>query len=137
MLYRSVDAFGNPLTDTQTAPGLIDKKYKKPTLSTVRTADDMVPSERGANVKSGETERLIRSFEGRLAALHKQNEEILDKLQSISGLLDKFGQSKDSPAEVQSSPIGLDLDSLDSKPWVALGISKSGYYAKKKSGEIG
>lgn len=136
MLYRSVDAYGNPISDAPSAPGIIEKKYKNPVLSTVRTANVMVPSGGGANVKSVDNDKMMKVFEGRLADLQRQNAEILDKLQSIFGLLDKIGQSKVTAAVAESDVSGLSLDNLDSKPWVALGISKSGYYAKKKANEL-
>lgn len=69
MLYRSVDAFGNPLTDTQTAPGLIDKKYKNQTLSTVRTSTVLEPKDGGTNAEIRALKARIALLEGRLDAI--------------------------------------------------------------------
>lgn len=85
----------------------------------VRTANLVAPSDSGTPVTREEYEALRR--------------DVTELRSLVSGLIKQSKSVQDESKTVQPVQPVQDETKAD-RPWVELGISKSGYYAKKKAG---
>ena len=133
MLYRSVDAYGNSINDAPSAPGLIEKKYKNPVLSTVRTSTVSEPEKRGTNgVTRAEYEAVLR----RVETLEAMLTSISGHTASISGHTAELTpankvNTQSNPVNRQSNPVNTSSDALDRKAYMRAYMAKK--RAEKKS----